>query len=361
MTIRQIRPELAAEPKTKGQLDHAFIQAKLNDPNWIAEEKFDGARYLAHFEPDRLHFTSRRTSDVTGLQVEKGLNLPHLNVTVPALVGTVLDGEVTVGRTSSNVTSIMGALPEKAITRQASAEWCRYRVWDVLYYKGTDVQALPLHERKAILKVATEEWKSYQLTPNDLSNMQASFLKLPEVTPLDTDSLQKLHASSVELVEFTITNKMKLLSEVWDRGGEGLVLKNLDSLYEPDTRDKNSWIKIKQHLTFDVVIMGYTDPEPTSIDVKGNTIPNRFFVNKWISAIRFGQYVAGVLTELGQASGLNDVQRAMITANKQKLIGTVMEVKAQEQIPESGALRHPRVIMLRPDKDAKDCKFNPTV
>ena len=154
---------------------------------------------------------------------------------------------------------------------------------------------------------------------------------------------------------------MKLLSEVWDRGGEGLVLKNLDSLYEPDTRDKNSWIKIKQHLTFDVVIMGYTDPEPTSIDVKGNTIPNRFFVNKWISAIRFGQYVAGVLTELGQASGLNDVQRAMITANKQKLIGTVMEVKAQEQIPESGALRHPRVIMLRPDKDAKDCKFNPTV
>ena len=359
--LRQIKPELAAEPKTKSKLDHAFIEAKLNDPNWIAEEKFDGARYLAHFESDRLYFTSRRTSDVTGLQVEKGLNLPHLNVPVPALVGTVLDGEVTVGRTSSNVTSIMGALPEKAITRQASAAWCQYRVWDVLYYKGTDVQALPLHERKAILKVAAEEWKSYQLTSKDLANLQAAFLKLPGITPLDTDSLNKLHASSIELVEFTVTNKKKLLTEVWDRGGEGLVLKNLDSLYEPDKRDKNSWIKLKQHLTFDVVIMGYTQPDPTSIDVHGKTIPNRFYVNKWISAVRFGQYKSGVLVELGQASGLSDALRAKITDSQKELLGTVMEVKAQEQIPESGALRHPRVIMLRPDKDAKDCKFNPTV
>ena len=324
--ILQLKPMLAAEPKSKGKLDQKYIDEILDDPNWIGEEKLDGSRYLAHFHPDRIYFTSRRTSVVNGLQVEKGLNLPHLNRAVPKLVGTVLDGEIVTGvfgSHSSDVTSVMGSLPAEAIDKQRKGDWVIYVGWDVLYYKGRNVMNLSLRCRHVLLRQSLAEWHS-------------RYVKGVEGRGQD--------------------DKRDFLNHIWRNGGEGIILKYLDSPYLLDVRNKHYWVKVKMRRTFDVVIMGFTKPDKWTINAYDKKGLNRYYKHKWISAIRFGQYKKGKLIEIGQTSGMSDTDRAFVSQNTKRLVGTVMEVKAQEQF-KSGALRHPRFICLRNDKDRRDCKL----
>ena len=49
--------------------------------------------------------------------------------------------------------------------------------------------------------------------------------------------------------------------------------------------------------------------------------------------------------------------RDYITNHKEELIGTVLEVKANELFKDTGKLRHPRFHRLRPDKLYKECKW----
>ncbi|MED1741058.1 hypothetical protein P4U97_16320 [Bacillus swezeyi] len=83
--------------------------------DYTADEKYDGSRYLSVGS----HFFSRRVSVKDGLPVEKTPNVPHLNKIFRKYPLLILDGEVYIERgNSSDVVSIMGANPEKAIERQ---------------------------------------------------------------------------------------------------------------------------------------------------------------------------------------------------------------------------------------------------
>ncbi|MEC1260024.1 hypothetical protein P9D34_06110 [Bacillus swezeyi] len=76
--------------------------------DYAADEKYDGSRFF-----------SRRVSVKDGLPVEKTPNVPHLNKIFRKYPLLILDGEVYIERgNSSDVVSIMGATPEKAIERQ---------------------------------------------------------------------------------------------------------------------------------------------------------------------------------------------------------------------------------------------------
>jgi hypothetical protein len=83
--FQQIHP-----PRAGGK----FREELLADPEWWAEEKFDGDRRICQFLPEAARFTGRVVSKKDGLLVEKTGNLPHLAMARPALVGTVLDGEI---------------------------------------------------------------------------------------------------------------------------------------------------------------------------------------------------------------------------------------------------------------------------
>jgi ATP-dependent DNA ligase len=331
--VRQIQPMLAAEPKSKGKVDQAYIERIMSDPQWVAEEKYDGARYLAHFEADRVYFTSRYTSVKTGQLVEKGENVPHLNKAVKELVGTVLDGEITTGWRSSDVTSIMGSLPEEAIRKQEEGGYVRYRVWDILFYKGRCVMDKPWGFRQTLTHYAVEEWR-----------------KAKPSSP----GVYVTHVVSVR------DDKKQFLEQIWERGGEGIILKHQESPYVPDARKKEYWVKVKMHQTFDVVIMGFTKPEKWTTNVKGEKVINKHYEKGLIAAIRYGQYVNGKLVEIGQCSGMNEETRENFTRlaehYMQRKTPVVIEVKAQEQL-KSGALRHPRFVRIREDKNPKDCKL----
>jgi len=157
--------------------------------------------------------------------------------------------------------------------------------------------------------------------------------------------------------------KRHLYDSVVKRGGEGIILKDLTAPYYPGKRNK-SWVKVKKERDFDVVFMGITEAEKVTVKSDGTESAAKYAGQA--GAIRFGQYVTKkdggifdgipVLTEIGQTSGFDDAFRLDITKNATVYTAEkrVFQVRANEQF-ESGALRHPRFIQWRPDKQAADC------
>jgi hypothetical protein len=64
------------------------------------------------------------------------------------------------------------------------------------------------------------------------------------------------------------------------------------------------------------------------------------------------------LVKVGEAKGISDADQEYIKANRDSLIGTVIEVKAQEIIDKTtGSLRHPRFSRWREDKLPQECTW----
>ena len=344
--IKTIYPMLASGGKSSDKWD---------DPNWWAEEKIDGSRYLMFIGETGNRFTSRQKSRGTGLPVEKTENIPHLSETAyPELAGTILDGEIQ-HKDFSRTVSIMGSKPERAIQLQQEIGLIDYYVFDILEYKGENVREKTYKERRAILEGVVD----------------------------------KLNNSNIFATEVVKQDKKEFYKMIVERGGEGVILKNIDSVYVDNTRSKE-WIKVKKYITDDVVIIGSEEPtryyegkaitgkttwrywESTIVDYnyieKEMTVDEakslnyrpvtRAWFKGWIGAITFGKYRDGKLVELGRTSGIEDSMKEELSDGfckiKAEFVGTVMEIGAMEQM-KSGAYRHPRFLRIRPDKNAEDC------
>ena len=61
--------------------------------------------------------------------------------------------------------------------------------------------------------------------------------------------------------------------------------------------------------------------------------------------------------EVCECGGYDDETRAYFTRNQKKLVGSVIEVKANELFHDTGKLRHPRYLRMRPDKEAERCTW----
>lgn len=333
-----IEPMLAAKAKPKR------LKELMEDPEWVGELKLDGCRYIAEFRKDGIHFTSRRTSVVTGEPVDKSENIPHLSKHTSeskALIGTVLDGEIScaaLAKRSNDVTRIMGASPDKAIARQVAEGWLVYRVFDVLFITGHDVQADPYTRRRAKMVHTLKRWNNE-------------------------------HAVKVT----KNPDKTALLQEAWSLGMEGIILKKLDAPYIQGARDADIWVKMKQSMDFDAIIMGFEDPDEFSyrkhpdspkdekvvlkgIGARYKTV-NRNYARGWIKSIIYGAYDdSGKVVRVGTCSGMDDEMRERLSKNRKKFIGQVFEFGGQ--VFQEDGVRHPRFTRLRDDKDAKDCTLS---
>ena len=199
--IKTIYPMLASGGKSSDKWD---------DPNWWAEEKIDGSRYLMHIGETGNRFTSRQKSRGTGLPVEKTENIPHLSETAyPELAGTILDGEIQ-HKDFSRTVSIMGSKPERAIQLQQEIGLIDYYVFDILEYKGENVREKTYKERRAILEGVVD----------------------------------KLNNSNIFATEVVKQDKKEFYKMIVERGGEGVILKDINSVYVDNTRSKE-WIKVK--------------------------------------------------------------------------------------------------------------------
>jgi ATP-dependent DNA ligase len=289
------------------------------DEDFIYEVKYDGERQLIHIMEDKIYMTGRRPSDVNGKLPEKGGFVPQLtDFNIPELYGTILDGELIHPKGDFDLLrSIMGSgTAERAIRIQESHGFLQYITYDLLYFKGENVMNQPFECRRELLEEVFEIYRKY--VGDRYVHLAVQF-----------------HPSEYDI--------QKVFNDVVAAGGEGLMRKRLSGKYKIcDGSKKSSDIqKLKKILTFDGVVMGYEYG-------KGKYNKDK------IAKLVFGQYKDGELVERGAFDGFTKAAIEDMTANIDKYIGRIVEVKANEVL-KSGKLRHPKFNRWRDDKDSKQC------
>lgn len=139
-------------------------------------------------------------------------------------------------------------------------------------------------------------------------------------------------------VQFPTVNAM--LTEPLPPDCEGYVLK---------TANLKDWHKLKECRTIECVVQGFKPGEGKFAGQVGALICNVVADHGWQGK--------PLEYEVAACSGMTDVQRQWISANRLELIGKVVEVEYQ-CVGAQGRLRHPRFIRLREDKTAAECTVN---
>ncbi len=124
---------------------------------------------------------------------------------------------------------------------------------------------------------------------------------------------------------------LETAQEIWRKGGEGVILKNLQASYEPGKRNA-SLIRIKEKVTYDLKV----------IDVFEGTGKYRFH---GLMGGVVCQWKDGKTIRVG--SGFTDVERSG------DWIGKIIEVEAMRE-SSKGLLREPRFKRIRLDKTEGD-------
>ena len=332
--------------------------------NASVEDKYDGIRAQAHVSGGEVRIFSRTRDEITE-------SFPELAMALAGLPKeAILDGEV-VAWNSGDAGVQARALPFSTLQqrlgrKKVSAKLLRelpvaYLVFDVLYVDGELLFDRPLRERAQIL----------DLLFDDLLAAPRSVIvhHLPAQSSLGFEDPQETSLAPVLRAPVATANSADDLDALFtaarERGNEGLMIKDLDSLYTPGRRGK-SWLKMKRELaTLDVVVTAVEYGHGKRIGV--------------LSDYTFAVWEGERLVNIGKAySGLTDAEIAEMTqwflAHKISEEGLrlkvepviVLEVAFNNMMRstrhESGyALRFPRIVRLRPDKRPEDADTIETV
>ena len=329
--------------------------------NAAVEDKYDGIRAQAHVSNGEVRLFSRTRDEITE-------SFPEL---VPELAGlpadAILDGEI-VAWTRGEETGPMGrALPfgrlqQRLGRKKVSEKLMRevpvaYLVFDVLYADGELLLERRLGERGRILNELTEKPRKAVV---QAARGQSSF----EFGESEGEFRASLFRAPVS-VAHSPADLEGLFAAARARGNEGLMIKDLNSLYTPGRRGK-SWLKMKRELaTLDVVVTAAEYGHGKRIGV--------------LSDYTFAVWDGDRLVNVGKAySGLTDAEIAEMTAwflaHKVSEHGLRLEVEPKIVLEvafnnmmrstrhESGyALRFPRIVRLRRDKPPEQADTIQTV
>ena len=265
---------------------------------WLFERKFDGIRLLAYKRGSHVELFSRNRLPQ---------HLPGIAAAVAKLPidEAILDGEVAWDGHSS------------------------YHVFDILWLNGKTVTALPLEDRRALLK------------------------KLPLAPPL---------------------RRVELLKDEnpWERasreGWEGVIAKRRGSPYEH--RRSKHWLKMKCEASQELVVGGFTDPQGTRVGLGALLVgyyqgPPSRGTGAASDFVFAGKIGTGFDTKL-----LLDLRRRLdaleVPAPPFTIATGLPRLRAHWVRPEivvqvafiewtvHGKLRHPRLLAVRFDKNARD-------
>ena len=352
--------ELMVEP----QLIHKATDAQLrasDDGSWFAQLKKDGALYMFVKGSEGQNYLFGRTvSKKTGLLTEKGANVPQIIEAFHNIPnGTILLGEIYYpGKTSKDVTSIMGCLPDKAFNRQFKEGYgpIHYYVYDCLSYKGTSL-------------LNYDNWTRYQV----LQAIWKHDIFENSVIPW-----------CLELAESVETDIYSSIGAALTEGEEGMVVKKKTALYEPGKRPM-TMLKAKQVDTIDAIIMGFKDPviEYTGKEIEtwpywvngydGSHLPiglhygediavavTKHYYYNWKNAIEIGAYTDdGSIHSIGTiASGLTDFMREDMSLHPENYLNKVVEIQCMMKDNTEQTLRHGFFLRIREDKNPTDCKIS---
>jgi len=305
------------------QVAESFEEA-IRSGNIAVEWKFDGSRVQIHWGNGILKIYSRKLENVTNA-------LPEIVEEVKKNVkeGVILDGEVIAvkdGRPMPFQHVLRRFRRKHDVLKMVEKIPLQLYVFDVLYANG-EVIDMPLKERRNILKEYVNE---------------SERLKIAEQIITD-------EKGTIE----------RIFNEAVNAGHEGVMLKNPSSPYIPGKRGKH-WLKLKSVMeTLDLVVVGgewgegkrshlISSYELACLDTTGKLL-------------KVGRVATGFTDE--DLEELTEIFKQIIVYRHGKIVEFlpkyVFEVAYQEiqKSPkyESGyALRFPRFIRLRDDKDVNE-------
>lgn len=301
------------------------IEQLLKDPNYAAQQKIDGVRGILQFDSEGItHITTRGASlDNPDKPIEITHRLPQLQISVPKLAGTILDGEIwSLGYTSAQISGMISYKSTVPVDPGIV-----FNVFDILAINGNPTDKFDLAKRSRYLQSLNPLFKACKW-------------------------IKYVHWA------FTEEDKRQLLNREFEAGREGIVLKNLGSIYKLGTPGKeakpaNHWYKVKKHDTVDVTIIGselpehfYREPHTGIIDLDRPTKP---WVMGWFGSISF-KFINDNTTYYGSTAGMTDEMRERLSDGHhgilKEYIGRVIEVEFMEKTTD-GNLRHPRFIGLK--------------
>jgi len=314
-SVRRVNlPGLARARKVKDPVKPMLAtlgEEPFDDDEWLFEIKWDGYRAVAETNGNSTRLYSRN-----GLSFLDAY--PAISNELQAIKKKmILDGEI--------IAVDEHGLPDFQLLQHAAKDpstAIAYQVFDILELDGQDLSDLPLVERKKILLEALP--KSDHIRYCD-------------------------HVEKRGKEFFTVVKAQEL---------EGVIAKRMDGLYIKGLRSKG-WLKIKNHLSQEVVIGGWTAPRNS---------------RKHFGALLLGVYENGKLHYVGHtgtgfdARTLKELAAAMAPLER-KTSPFAGEVEANEpatwvtpklvanvkftEWTRDGVMRHPVFLGLRVDKDAK--------
>lgn len=309
--------------------------ARTMPSEFFVEDKFDGIRAQAHTKDGRVAIYSRTMDEITH-------RFPELIVPLQALnVDAVIDGEIVPAREGKILAfgELQKRLGRKTISEEMQAEVPVILVaYDLFYAAGEVLTETPLEKRREVLE---------KIIPEQGIVRKSAAKVFTDVAALD-DEFDAARA----------------------RGNEGLMVKSPASFYKPGRRGRE-WLKVKRAIaTLDVVV--------TAVEVGHGK--RRNLLSDYTFAVRRSESEPELLN-IGKAySGLTDAELAEMTEwFKQHTIhefghGRVRLVEPKvvievtfDRVQESKrhksgyALRFPRILRLRPDKNPDEADTLETV
>jgi bifunctional non-homologous end joining protein LigD len=218
----RVNPSVGRAPKpmlaTLGEAEQ-FTREGDDENDWAFEMKWDGIRAIAVVDGDSVRLTSRNGIDLTPTYPELG----DIGATVRG--SATLDGEIVAftrgGRVDfSRLQSRMQLTGSADITRAARENPVQFVVFDILATEQESTLALPYTERRGILESVVAPTKR---------------IVVPQAFDGDLESALQ------------VSRELHL---------EGVMAKRRESRYTSGRRSP-SWVKIKHHLTQEVVIGGW--------------------------------------------------------------------------------------------------------
>jgi bifunctional non-homologous end joining protein LigD len=323
--VTELRTLKAPERPVQGESVELMLAETVDKPftraGWLFELKYDGYRLVAAKARDRSRLITRNGNDATD-------TFPEIARALAALPfeHVVLDGEVVVqdetGKPSFQRLQQRGRYLQSSDRQAALEHQATFFAFDLLGFGNFDLRALPLVERKRLLR---------RVLPS------AGFLRFAD------------HIETRGEDFFRAAENLEL---------EGIVAKKSASKYKGGR--SNEWFKIRIDKSDDFVIVGYTAP-------RGSRTA--------FGALQLGIYRDGELTYAGSVgTGFTDKQLREIKKLLDPHIRAtpplkypppgkgntwveplfVCEVRFKEWTDEP-LLRHPAFLRMRDDKKPSEC------
>ena len=362
-SMKYYAPSTSWSPEKKKE----NAQMKIFSGEWLAARKRDGIWMMFIKDMEGNIYLRPRAKNTKGEFVNKIDWVPHLHSFFNEIDnGTVFLGELYApwDEQAKTTTSIMNCLLPKALKRQEKEDKkLHYYIFDVLAENGKSCLNWPAEDRFDLLN---SFWRAY----GENYHEWAQYFYGQELW----DNLQTILAE----------------------GGEGMVIINEKSIYQPGKRSNSVSLKIKKELqdTVECIMIGANAPareytgkeietwpywinDRTNEKIIDNEISNVTECTKtyenysngetltpvtknwfygWAGSWKLGAFKDGKIVQIGSLSGLTDEMKE----NWKDYVGKVCEVSAMEtsENQEGGrGLRHPKLIAIRDDIDKSECTY----